>query len=144
MKTNKHILTVFLFLITMSLTSQNILGKWKTIDDKTREEKSIVDIYEYEGKIYGIIIEILNTKNKNALCEKCKGDKKDKPILTMMIIDGLTKDDDAFGGGTILDPENGKTYKCRLKLDEDDKDTLQVRGYVAFFYKTQYWKRVVK
>ena len=121
-----------------------VSGKWKTIDDKTGEEKSIVEIYEYEGKIYGIIIELLNLKNKNALCEKCEGAKKDKPILTMIIIDGLTKDNDTYGGGTILDPENGKTYKCRLKLDDDDSDILQVRGYLAFFYKTQYWKRVTE
>lgn len=53
----------------------------------------------------------------------------------------MEKDDEVYEGGTILNPENGKVYKCRLKL-EDDADTLQVRGYVAFFYKTQYWKRV--
>jgi uncharacterized protein (DUF2147 family) len=114
---------------------------WKTIDDETGEAKSVVDIYKYEGKIYGIIIEILDPNNKNSLCEKCKGSKKDKPILTMIIIDGLTKNDDIYEGGTILDPENGKTYKCRLKLDEENKDLLRVRGYLAFFYKTQYWKR---
>jgi len=138
----RSFLIVSLLLTFFSVSSQTITGNWKTIDDETGEEKSIVDIYEYEGKVYGIIIEILNPKNKNTICEKCKEDKKNKPILTMIIIDGLTKDDDAFGGGTILDPENGKTYNCRLKLDEDDKDTLQVRDYVAFFYKTQYWKRV--
>ena len=138
----RSFLIVSLLLTFFSVSSQTITGKWKTIDDETGEEKSIVDIYEYQGKVYGIIIKILNPKNKNTICEKCKGDKKNKPILTMLIIDGLTKTDDAFGGGTILDPENGKTYNCRLKLDEDDKDTLQVRDYVAFFYKTQYWKRV--
>jgi uncharacterized protein (DUF2147 family) len=138
----KGIIIIFVFFGLFSLSAQSILGKWKTIDDETGEEKSIVDIYEHEGKIYGIIIELLSTKNKNALCKKCEGDKKDKPILTMIIIDGLTKEDDVYEGGTILDPGSGKTYKCRLKLDEDDKDKLQVRGYVAFFYKTQYWKRV--
>jgi len=138
----KALLTVIFVLSISLLSTQSITGKWKTIDDETGEAKSIVDIYEYEGKIYGIIIELLNAKEENPLCKKCKGTKKDKPILTMIIIDGLTKDDDAYSGGTILDPSNGKTYTCRLKLDDDDSDTLQVRGYVAFFYKTQYWKRV--
>jgi uncharacterized protein (DUF2147 family) len=59
----------------------------------------------------------------------------------MQIIDGLKKDDDVYEGGTILNPSNGKVYKCRLKLEDDEKE-LQVRGYVAFFYKTQYWQRV--
>ena len=138
----RNVLFLMLLLTFSSITSQTITGMWKTIDDETGKAKSIVDIYEYEGKIHGIIIEILNSNNKNSLCEKCEGVKKDKPILTMIIIEGLTKDDDIYDGGTILDPENGKTYKCRLKLDDDDSDVLQVRGYLAFFYKTQYWKRV--
>ena len=119
---------------------EGILGKWKTIDDETGKEKSIVEIYEDNGKVYGKIVEIL-TEKKKAVCSKCDGDKKGQPILDMVIIEGLEKDDDVYDGGTILNPENGKEYKCRLKIG-DDKDTLQVRGYVAFFYKTQYWKRV--
>ena len=59
----------------------------------------------------------------------------------MVIIDGLEKNNDLYEGGTILNPNNGKEYKCRLKL-EDGNETIQVRGYVGLFYKTQYWKRV--
>ena len=139
----KYLHYLFLALVVYGsnfLFSQDILGKWKTIDDETGKEKSIVEIYENNGKVYGRIVEIL-TKNKNAVCSKCQGDQKNKPILDMVIIQGLEKDDDVYEGGTILNPENGKEYKCRLKIGED-KDTLQVRGYVAFFYKTQYWKRV--
>ncbi|WP_299521240.1 DUF2147 domain-containing protein [Winogradskyella sp.] len=137
---NKFII-VLAFIFTFNVaSSQSILGKWKTIDDETGNEKSIVEIYEDDGKVYGKIVEIL-TENKKAVCSKCDGDKKNQPILNMVIIEGLEKDDDVYEGGTILNPENGKEYKCRLKIGED-QDTLQVRGYVAFFYKTQYWKRV--
>jgi uncharacterized protein (DUF2147 family) len=121
--------------------SQTITGNWKTIDDETGEEKSIVNIYEKDGKIYGNIIEILNPKKKNSTCTDCEGANKNKPILGMTIINGLSKDDGIYAGGTILDPSNGKVYKCRLKLGED-QNLLEVRGYVAFFYKTQYWRRV--
>ena len=120
--------------------SQDIFGKWKTIDDETGEEKSIVNIYEENGKVYGKIVEILNPSRKNALCDKCENENKNKPILGMKIIDGLKKDEDVYEGGTILNPSNGKIYKCRLKLE--DPLTLQVRGFVAFFYKTQYWQKV--
>ncbi|MBO3116001.1 DUF2147 domain-containing protein [Winogradskyella sp. DF17] len=123
-----------------TLVAQDITGKWKTIDDETGQEKSIVQIYESDGKIYGKIVEIL-TEKKEAVCSKCEGDKNGKPILGMQIIEGLEKEDDVFEGGTILNPSNGKVYKCRLKI-EDNPNTLQVRGYVAFFYKTQYWQRV--
>ncbi|TCK64670.1 uncharacterized protein DUF2147 [Winogradskyella wandonensis] len=137
----KQALLLFFGLTMFNLSAQGILGKWKTIDDETGEEKSIVNIYEVDGKVYGNIIEILNPKKKNSRCTKCEGNNKDKPIVGMQIIDGLTKNDDVYEGGTILNPSNGKVYKCRLKL-EDDSNKLQVRGYVAFFYKTQYWKRV--
>ena len=131
-----------LMLTVFSVSSQTIFGKWKTIDDETGDEKSIVEIYERSGKIYGKIIEILNPNRKNAVCDKCEGENKDKPILGMIIIDGLTKDNDVYDGGNILNPSNGKIYTSRLKLEED-ADTLQVRGYIAFFYKTQYWQRII-
>jgi uncharacterized protein (DUF2147 family) len=127
-------------LTTTTIFSQDILGKWKTIDDETGKAKSVIEIYEDNGKIYGKIVEIL-TEKKKAICSKCDGDKKNQPILGMVIIEGLEKNDEVYEGGTIFNPENGKEYKCRLKI-EDAPDTLQVRGYVAFFYKTQYWKRL--
>ncbi|OZV69671.1 DUF2147 domain-containing protein [Winogradskyella aurantia] len=133
--------TLIFMLATSLLRAQDITGKWKTIDDETGEEKSIVEIYESDGKIYGKIVEVLNPKKKNPVCDKCEGENKGKPIVGLQIIDGLKKDDDVYNDGNILNPSNGKVYNCRLKIDEDP-NTLQVRGYIAFFYKTQYWKRV--
>jgi uncharacterized protein (DUF2147 family) len=133
-----------MLMTSIEVFCQDVFGKWKTIDDETGKEKSIVEIYEKDGKVYGKIIELINPKVKNPLCAECEDDKKDRPIIGMVIIDGLKKDDKVYEGGTILNPENGKEYKCRLKLDEEDKDKLQVRGYIAFFYKTQYWKRVIE
>ncbi|NRD24069.1 DUF2147 domain-containing protein [Winogradskyella litoriviva] len=139
---NKNILVLFsVFFMFSCLSAQSVLGKWKTIDDSTGKARSIIEIYESDGKIYGKIIELINPKSNNPLCKQCKGDKKNQPIIGLIIIDGLSKNDDVYEDGTILNPENGKTYDCRLKF-EDDEDTLQVRGYLAFFYKTQYWKRI--
>lgn len=138
----KNILTTLLFVcILSSVNAQSIFGKWKSIDDETGKAKSIIEIYEKDRKVYGKIIEIINKDRANAVCDACKGDKKNQPILGMRIIEGLELEDDMYEGGTITNPENGKVYKCTLKLTEDS-DTLRVRGYVAFFYKTQYWKRV--
>ncbi|MGS2763263.1 DUF2147 domain-containing protein [Sinomicrobium sp. M5D2P9] len=132
----------FFLLATLSVTAQDILGKWKTIDDETGKEKSVVEIYEQGGKIYGKVVEILNKEKLDAKCDKCKGDKKDQPILGMVIIDGLKKDGSEYSGGSILDPNKGKEYRCKLWVDESDPDMLNVRGYVAFFYRTQNWFRV--
>ncbi|MDO1500283.1 DUF2147 domain-containing protein [Winogradskyella maritima] len=137
----KHLQILCFFLFMSTLNAQSIIGTWKTIDDETGQAKSVVKIFERDGKIYGKIVEVLNAKSQNPVCSECSGKNKDKPIVGMEIIEGLSQNDEVYDGGTILNPSNGKSYKCRLKL-EDNPDELQVRGYVAFFYKTQYWKRV--
>ena len=140
MNNKKTYLLIALCLMSFCTWSQDIFGKWKTIDDETGEEKSVVEIYEENGKIYGKIIEILNPDKRNALCKECEGDDYNKPILGLKIIKDMVKVGDAYKKGTITNPEDGKVYDCRLQLD-DNLDRLQVRGYVAFFYRTQYWLR---
>tara|TARA_R110000868_G_scaffold56488_11_gene174833 strand:- start:3342 stop:3767 length:426 start_codon:yes stop_codon:yes gene_type:complete len=137
---NRQLLCFLLMvMMTVSVASQSILGKWRTVDDETGEEKSIVEIKESNGRVFGKIIEIFDPQKRDLLCKFCKGQDHNKPILGLDIIKNMKKDDDSYRGGTITDPQDGKTYRCRLKLD--DKNTLQVRGYIAFFYTTQYWKR---
>ena len=136
---------VFIALLSMTLTanSQSILGKWRTVDDETGEEKSIVEIYEKDGAVYGKIIEIFDPSKRDLPCKFCEGEDHNKPILGLNIIKSMAKvDKNLYKKGTITDPQDGKTYSCRLKLE--DKNTLQVRGYIALFYATQYWKRVTK
>ena len=113
----KKIFLISLFLLFQNSFSQSVLGKWKTIDDETGVEKSIVEIYEVKGKLFGKIIEIFEVKNRNRKCDLCTGDDKDKPILGFVIIRGLKKDDDEYNGGKITDPKNGKTYKCYITLE---------------------------
>jgi uncharacterized protein (DUF2147 family) len=127
-------------LMGMTLQAQSILGKWRTVDDDTGEEKSVVEIYKRNGKVFGKIIEIFDPKKRDLPCIYCEGDDYNKPILGLDIIKNMEKDGSAYKNGTITDPQDGKTYRCRLKLE--GKDTLQVRGYLAIFYSTQYWKRV--
>lgn len=139
----KHNVLIFIFsMIVSSASAQDIFGKWKTIDDETGEAKSIVKIYEENGEVFGKIIDIINPERKNAICNKCEGEDKNKPINGFVLIRNMQKDGRYYEGGTIFDPQKGKKYKCRLGLDEDNKDLLQVRGYIAFFYATQYWERI--
>lgn len=138
----KRLLYLALFTSSLMMNSQSILGKWRTVDDETGEEKSIVEIYEHNGEVFGKVIEIFDPSKRNLPCKFCKGDDYNKPILGLNIIKNMEKDGSVYNDGTITDPQDGKTYRCRLKLE--DKDTLQVRGYLAFFYATQYWKREKK
>lgn len=125
-----------------SASAQGVTGKWKTIDDETGEAKSIVEIYESNGKIYGKIIEILNPAKKKSKCTECDGADKNKPLEGLVIIKGLTKDGDEYTDGDILDPTKGKLYSCTITLE--GKDKLNVRGYLGFSMlgRTQVWQRV--
>ena len=138
---NKVLLAFALSFIGV-LSFAQIEGKWKTIDDETGQAKSIVEIYEKSGKIYGKVVEILRADHKKDVCSECEGTEKNKPIQGMVIINGLKKDGNEYNGGTILDPTSGKKYKCYISLDSADK--LKLRGYVgiSLMGRTQYWIRV--
>ena len=130
------------FFITNIQAQKAIIGKWKTIDDNTNEAKSIVEIYKSGNEYFGKITTILNDADKDKTCVKCKGNDKNKPIEGLVIIKKLTKNGTIYSDGTITDPENGKTYTCKIWLDEKNGNVLNVRGYIAFFYRTQQWKRI--
>jgi uncharacterized protein (DUF2147 family) len=109
-------------------------GLWKTIDDETKTEKSLVRITDNGGTLGGRIEKLL---------DKCTDARKDKPVAGMTIIEGVKKNaDEAYwDGGTILDPNNGKTYKVRL-TPKDGGKTMEVRGFIGPFYRNQTWQRV--
>jgi len=139
----KQLITLLFCITAMtSMQSQSVIGKWKTIDDATGEAKSIVEVFSKSGKIYAKVVDILDTAKKNNLCKQCSGEDKNKPILGLTIIKGLSKDGSEYNSGEILDPKNGKLYKCALTLESKDK--LKVRGYIGFSLlgRTQYWHRV--
>lgn len=139
----KNIVFIFLLCNTLfSLNAQTIFGKWNSKNDTTGKVDSVIEVYEKDGKAYAKIIEILNPERRNAVCEMCEGDNKNKPVLGLNILTGLEKNDDEWSGGTILDPRNGKIYKCYIALVNNHK--LKIRGYigVSLFGKTAYWERV--
>ena len=120
----------------------NPVGLWKTINEETNEAKSLVRISEQNGVLTGKVEKILNPAKQDAICEECDGDKKNQPILGMTIIEGATHaGDGSWQDGEILDPNSGKTYTLKLTPQEQGQ-VLEVRGYIAFFYRNQYWQRV--
>jgi uncharacterized protein (DUF2147 family) len=131
-------------LFTAAALAQSPAGLWKTIDDKTGKERSTVRITESGGVFSGKIEKLLAPDAKqDATCDQCTDARKDQPVIGMTIIRNVKKNEDLFDGGDILDPNNGKIYKVRMKLTEDNKK-LEVRGYVGapMFGRTQTWSRV--
>ena len=128
-----------LMMATFTFAQNGVEGRWKTIDDETGKMKSIVEISIKNGKLYGKIVELKPGEDPNKICKACTDYRKGKKLVGMDIITGLSKDGDAWEGDDgIMDPENGKSYDCKLWAEGGK---LQVRGYIGFVFRTQTWVR---
>ncbi|MFM0227176.1 DUF2147 domain-containing protein [Paraburkholderia dipogonis] len=120
------------------------VGTWQTIDDHTGQPKALVQIaQDGSGALNGKVIKGLGANDQpDRRCTACTDARKDQPILGMTIISDMKKDGDAWDHGQILDPENGKLYKCKMHL-EDGGNKLVVRGYigVSLLGRSQTWVR---
>lgn len=127
---------------TPCLSQATVTGKWKTIDDNTGKERSVIELYQRDGKISGRIIKLFRApgEDPDPVCDECDEDdpRYMKKIIGMEILTGLEKDGKEYSGGEILDPEDGKVYRCKVWLEGSD---LKVRGYWGPFFRTQTWKR---
>jgi len=142
----KNTLLTSFFISLISITSfaqVDIIGKWKTIDDETNEPKSVVDIFEKEGKVYGKIVKLFRKpeEDPDPVCNECASDDSrfKKKIIGMEILKDMKKSGSEYAEGNILDPNNGKIYSCKIWLEGND---LKLRGYWGPFYRTQTWQRV--
>lgn len=134
-------LSILLFIIgNYTAKAQTITGKWETYDDKTKAKTAVIEIYEEKDRYFGKIIKNVPF-NPSAICDKCEGDKKNQPIVGLVIIENMLQKDNEYSDGTILDPETGTTYSCILKLVRNNQ--LKVRGFIGYslFGRTQYWVR---
>lgn len=137
----KSFLILILLFAVSNLQSQTVLGTWKAINEESGNAMCTIEIYEEEGQFFGKIKRILKEEDRDRICGNCEGDLKDIPLEGMIVIEGLEKDGDYYGGGTAIDPESGKEYRCKIWLDEMNPDILKVRGYMVIFYRTQTWER---
>lgn len=119
------------------------VGLWKTIDDETKQEKSFVRVSDAGGVLSGKVERIVDPARQDSVCDKCSDARKDQKIVGMTIVEGVKKNPDEpyWDGGTILDPNNGKTYKVRM-TPKDGGKALEVRGFIGPFYRNQTWIRV--
>ncbi|BAP55262.1 hypothetical protein THII_0965 [Thioploca ingrica] len=138
-----NLFLLLLFIITGNACAQNaaIIGQWQTIDDETGKPKSIVQIDEQAGKVYGKIVQLFRKpeEDPNPVCHKCTDYRKNQKVIGMVILEQLEPKNKEWSGGKILDPANGKIYDCKIWLEQDQ---LKVRGYLGLFFRTQTWQRV--
>ena len=147
-QTFKHLSILIAFFLLFPILANDAsspIGKWKTIDDSTKVAKSIVEISAAsDGKLIGKIIQIFPgpKEDPNPKCDKCEGDRKNQPILGMTFLWDIEKRESDWGNGHILDPDNGKIYRAKLKTIDEGK-RLEVRGFIgiSLLGRTQYWER---
>ncbi len=132
-------------LISTSVFAVSLNGtQWQTIDDKTGEKKAVIQLTESGGKVSGKIIKVLNKEKADALCTKCPGSLKNKPVEGLQILSGLKADgNNQWSDGKLVDPESGKTYSGKLTLS-DNGQSLKLRGFVGtpVFGRSQTWQRI--
>lgn len=134
---------LFLLVFGNHIIAQNSpVGVWRTIDDVSGEPKSHIEIYEVDGKFHGKIIELLPAAT-TSICNDCPGDMKDKPLVGLDILSGLTSYKNYWSYGHIVDPANGKEYKASAWLEEGGQE-LKVRGYIGISVlgRNQIWHKV--
>ena len=124
--------------------NDSAVGLWRNIDDQTGRPKADIRISESNGVLMGRVEKLYRAsgEDQHPTCEKCEGVDKGRPVIGLSIIDGMKKEGDTYGGGTILDPENGKVYKSRMKLVDGGRK-LEVRGYIGvpMLGRSQTWIR---
>jgi uncharacterized protein (DUF2147 family) len=144
---NKKTLIAAAAVLLCGLVQASPVGLWKTIDDGTKKEKSLVRISDQGGVLIGRIEKLLDPQAKpDAVCDKCSDERKGQPIVGLNIIRNVrpnAEDASTWDGGDILDPNNGKVYRVRLKPVDGGKK-LEVRGYIGapLLGRTQVWQRV--
>ena len=141
-----HVLLIIYFLSVFSslaYANSSPVGLWKTIDDATGKPRSLIRISDKNGELIATIEKgLLPSNSPNDVCDQCTGERKGKPLIGMVIMDGMKAKGDVFEGGHILDPDNGETYQCKIKLDSTG-NKLEVRGFigVSLLGRSQTWLR---
>lgn len=142
MTTRSLLLALLCTLAAQAAGPASPVGRWKTYDDHTGALHGLVEITEVHGELQGRILKSYDPQKPNPTCDHCEGERKGQPVLGMVFLWGLTPQDGEYKGGYILDPDNGRVYKAKLRLDDGGRK-LRVRGFIGFSIlgRTQTWVR---
>jgi uncharacterized protein (DUF2147 family) len=118
------------------------VGDWRTFDDHTGKERSVIRIVERHGALFGSILSSPDPDAYKETCTKCDDDRKGKPIIGLEIIRDFRQQGDEWTGGRILDPEDGGLYKATIRVT-DGGSKLVLHGYIGIplLGRSQTWTR---
>ena len=142
----RGVAAMLLLALPVLAPAAELAGLWQEYDDKTGRVEALIRVAQaddgtYAGTIVKLVAEVVGSAAP--VCEGCSGSLHNQPLLGMRILTGMRRKDAlTFEGGEIVDPEDGKVYRCRLRLSEDGR-TLEVTGYVgvSWFGESETWRR---
>lgn len=134
-------LCIFLFSGHIYANEQSPVGLWKAQDDQGKPT-GFIRLKEEAGVLTGIIERGLADQKEAQFCLACKDERKNQPLVGMVVMKGIKAKADYFEGDEILDPFSGNTYRVKLKLKDQGKK-MEVRGFtgISLFGRTQIWER---
>lgn len=150
------VMSALLFAATLCFAADPAEGFWISVDEKTNEDTAGWKIWHEGGKLNGKILSVAEHPQD----EKATGGKgksydnfmkgADVGTLTTVgttwIWDLTQQAEGKWANGYIIDPGDGKRYKCRITFHKADgkkfkTDTLEMRGEVGPFGRSQFWKK---
>ena len=143
MQLARLLLAALLAMPALASAQHPALGQWRTVDDNTGKSRSIVELYDTgNGTINARVLRVLDPGKPNPVCDRCEGERHDKPVVGMVIAWNLWPKGGRLEGGSILDPDNGKVYSVRM-TPVAGGEKLEVRGFlgVSWLGRTQVWLR---
>lgn len=143
-------LLISLFCLHTAFAADNnsAVGYWKTVDDKTGQVLSIVQIYPVGNVLEGKIVTIMPVLGQKItdICRKCRGELHNQPMLKLRIMWNMEqRTDNVWDHGRVLDPKSGNVYQGKMMLNKDGTQ-LKLRGYVGIpvFGRSETWIRTDK
>jgi uncharacterized protein (DUF2147 family) len=104
--------------------------------------RALVRIYLQDGKYFAKIERSFTPGAETRVCSRCTDGRKNRPIIGLLIMRDVELRGGEYGGGDILDPDNGSVYRCKFHL-ENGGTVLVVRGFIGFSLlgRSQTWQR---
>ena len=123
-----------------ALAQSPSIGNWQYVDGP---KTTFIRTYEEGGQLKATIEKVTKggQEDATAMCDKCSGDTKGKPMKGLLILWDTKKDGDNWKEGKLLDPDTGRIVKGAVEVADGGKK-LNVKGSVAFISKTQAWVKV--
>lgn len=140
-------LLLFVSISAFAVEAEDLVGVWHTADQEAKVQIERCG-QKFCGKIIYLKEAIYAADDDQGMAGKPKVDRenpdkklRDRQVVGLEILSGFRFKDGKWSGGTIYDPESGKTYKCKITLRNDGK--LEVRGFIGFSLlgRTEIWTK---